>query len=228
MLKIKRGKLIVLESVDGAGKGTVIEALRKHFKDRQDILFTREPGGTPLGADARKILLDRRHDDMHIKTDILLHFAYRPQHHRDVIGPALEKGIHVIMDRCDISTFAFEVFGRNAEEFFDDVMHLCAWVRDLPKDYVKLGGHIFDKIIFLDLVPEIGLKRIIDGRGAQRLDRYEAKELDFHKRVHAGYHRLCNDKLFGSWEVVDATLSPEEVALRVIKIVESVIPARVS
>ncbi len=227
MLKIKRGKVIVLESVDGAGKGAVVEALRKHFKDRQDILFTREPGGTPLGEEVRSILLNRRHDDMHVKTDILLHFAYRPQHYRDVISPALEKGINVIMDRCDISTFAFEVFGRNAEDLFNDVARLCAWVRDLPDDYVKSGGHIFDKIIFLDLVPEIGLKRIIDGRGLQGLDRYEAKELDFHRRVYAGYHKLCNAKLFGPWEIIDATKSPDEVALQVIKIVESMISPRV-
>ncbi len=225
-MAIEHGKLIVLEGLDGAGKGTIVAALREHFKNRKDFLFTHEPGGTPLGEDVRKILLDKRYSKMHVKTDILLHFAYRPEHYKNIIWPALEKGINVVMDRCDISTFAFEVYGRNRADLFNETMRLCAWVRDLPDDYIKSGQHIFDKIIFLDLDPEISLSRITKSRGVSSLDRYEVQGFDFHKRVYSGYHELREDKLFGPWSVVNANQKPEDVAKQVIGIVESTIKSR--
>ena len=106
------GFFISFEGIDGAGKSTHLEAFAKHLRERyqgKEIVLTREPGGTPLGEELRKLLLNQA---MHIETEALLMFAARREHLSEVIEPALQAGKIVISDRFTDASFAYQGGGR--------------------------------------------------------------------------------------------------------------------
>ena len=106
------GFFISFEGIDGAGKSTHLEAFAKHLRGRyqgKEIVLTREPGGTPLGEELRKLLLNQA---MHIETEALLMFAARREHLAVVIEPALQAGKIVISDRFTDASFAYQGGGR--------------------------------------------------------------------------------------------------------------------
>ena len=107
-----QAQFITLDGIDGAGKSTNLNVIRNWFdKRRLPVLFTREPGGTPLGEALREILLNPA-TQAGLRTETLLMFAARQQHLQDVIEPALAQGIHVISDRFTDATFAYQGGGR--------------------------------------------------------------------------------------------------------------------
>ena len=92
-----RGLFITIEGPDGSGKSTQIENIRKFFSDKNiEIVFTREPGGTPIGERIREIILDNRFKEMDPMTEAMLYAASRAQHVAEIIRPALESGKTVI------------------------------------------------------------------------------------------------------------------------------------
>ena len=106
------GFFISFEGIDGAGKSTHLEAFATHLRKRyqgKEIVLTREPGGTPLGEELRKLLLNQA---MHIETEALLMFAARREHLSVVIEPALQAGKIVISDRFTDASFAYQGGGR--------------------------------------------------------------------------------------------------------------------
>jgi len=106
----KKAKFITLEGVDGAGKSTHINFIKKYLADKNlNYFFTREPGGTLLGEKLREILL---HQDMHPETESLLMFAARYEHVQTIITPNLDKGINVISDRFTDATYAYQSGGK--------------------------------------------------------------------------------------------------------------------
>lgn len=171
----RRGKFIVLEGGDGSGKSTAIRHLKEALKDER-ILFTREPGGTPLGKTFREILLSEHMDAL---TELMLFSADRREHLSQVIVPTLRSGVHVICDRFDASTYAYQVYARDKEKhkhFFD--MLNPELTREARPDLY----------IFLD-VPTSVAKERMEAR-TEKMTKFDKAKSAFHRRVNAGYKKF--------------------------------------
>jgi dTMP kinase len=177
-----RGKLIVFEGVEGAGKTTQIQQtatwLQNHYGRDRLVVTTREPGGTKLGQQIRQLLLNDSNDCVDHRTELLLYAADRAQHIATTIEPHLVAGNIILCDRFTDSTIAYQGYGRG----FD-----LAEISQVNQ--LATGGLQSDLTIWLDLDVSIGLQRISE-RG--KLDRMERTNLDFHQRVQQGYQELAN------------------------------------
>ena len=113
---VPQPRFITLEGGEGAGKSTVIAALRDALETAgDDVVCTREPGGTPLAEEIRSLLLDPQHEAASPQTELLLMFAARAQHVRQTILPALQRGAWVICDRFTDSSYAYQGGGRGLD-----------------------------------------------------------------------------------------------------------------
>lgn len=169
-----RGRFLSFDGIDGAGKSGQIDALVGLLRRRGiDVVQSREPGGTPLGEALRDLLLN---EPMHLETEALLMFAARREHLDKVILPALEAGQWVVCDRFSDATFAYQVGGRGLSE--EKFKALEGWVHP---------GLQPDLSFFFDLDPAVAHARVLAGRSAQALDRFELENLDFFHRVRAAY-----------------------------------------
>ena len=168
------GKFITLEGGDGAGKSTVLAAVRDLLTQRNlDIVVTREPGGTLAGEAIRRVLLDPALRGMSAETELLLMFASRAQLVRETIQPALAGGRWVLADRFTDASFAYQGGGRGQP---------LARIADLEN--WAAAGLRPDLTLLLDVPVAEGLKRS-NGRGA--VDRIEMENADFFERVRAAY-----------------------------------------
>ncbi|HEY7872651.1 MAG TPA: dTMP kinase [Rudaea sp.] len=168
------GKLITLEGGEGAGKSTVLEAVRELLAARGiDALVVREPGGTPAGEEIRKVLLDTAHRGLCAESELLLMFASRAQLVRELVRPALAAGRWVLSDRFTDASFAYQGGGRGQPA--DRIAELERWAA---------GGLKPELTLLLDLPVAEGLKRA-NGRGSA--DRIEMENADFFERVRAAY-----------------------------------------
>jgi dTMP kinase len=167
------GKFITFEGVDGAGKSTHLAWFADAMRQRGlDVVITREPGGTPLGEQLRKILLNQ---PMSSGTEALLMFAARLEHIEQVIKPALRAGKWVISDRFSDASFAYQGGGRGLD--WDKLNQLEQWVHpDLQPDLT----------LFFDVPVEVARQRLANNVS---LDRFEQEQADFFERVRAGYHK---------------------------------------
>lgn len=174
----KRGKFIALEGGEGSGKGTIMNHLMSVLPKAQ-VVFTREPGGTPLGEKIRELLLN---EPMSTMTELLLFEAARAEHIERVIAPALLRGVHVICDRFDASTYAYQVrarWGRKHEAFFAHINNEVV-AKNAP-----------DLYLFCDIRPEIALARRMSAGG--EISRFDKEEQSFHQEVYLGYkHFFAN------------------------------------
>ena len=171
---MKRGKFIVLEGGDGAGKGTVVRHLQKVLP-KGKFVYSREPGGTVVGEKVREILLG---EQMSPVTELMLHFSYRFEHIEKVILPNLKKGKHVISERYIASTYAYQIEGWKRPD-------LLPLFRILEKECNKLIKP--DLYLFLDLDAKEGERRLRNK--GEKLDRFELAGLAFHERVRKAYHK---------------------------------------
>src|SRR5262245_15222415 len=127
-----RGKFIVIEGGDGAGKDTQIELLKKDFPD---FIYTREPGGTSLGKTLRGMLLHETHGSLPLLTEAFLFLADRAQHAYEIVAPAIAAGKHVVANRSWISMMAYQVHGREQYDLEDIIKTSVARIyRDCPID----------------------------------------------------------------------------------------------
>ena len=193
-------KYIVIEGLEGAGKTTARDVIVDTLKTLGvgDIVFTREPGGTLLAEKLRSLVLDIRSVGDEVITDkaeVLMFYAARVQLVETVIKPALASGNWVIGDRHDLSTQAYQGGGRGIDQT------LLTTLRD-----AVLGDFRPDLTIYLDVTPEVGLKR---ARARGELDRIEQESLDFFNRTRARYLELAEQD--PSIRTIDATQSLEEV-----------------
>lgn len=198
---MSRGKFIVIEGGDGAGKDTQIELLQKTLSAEQ-FLFVRDPGSTDIGQQLREIVL--HHKDVSKPAELLMYLAARVQLAEEKIKPALEKGMHVISNRFDLSTIAYQIYGRERHDLLDFVRKLSNFA---------LGGLSIDLVVLLDCPPEVGLARI----AAKKHDRLEAEKLPFHTRVFEGYRKHIGDYPNA---IVDATKSADTVHAKVLDAVQ--------
>lgn len=168
-------KFITLDGIDGAGKTTQLDVIRDWFAARQlPVLFTREPGGTPLGEALRDLLLNPE-TQVSLHTETLLMFAARRQHLEEVILPALSRGVNVVSDRFTDATFAYQGGGRGLPD--EQIEILENWVQGSLKP---------DLTILLDVPLEVSLQRIERSR---EKDRFEREAADFFTRVREAYLR---------------------------------------
>ena len=167
-----RGKFLTLEGVDGAGKSTHLDWIAGRLAAAgKKVVVTREPGGTPLGEELRKLLLAQ---SMHLETEALLMFAARREHLDKLILPALDAGHWVLSDRFTDATFAYQGGGRGLN--LDRIETLENWVQQ---------GLQPDLTLVFDLSVEEARRR----RSAATAlpDRFEREDQDFFARVRAVY-----------------------------------------
>ena len=189
---------ITLEGPEGSGKTTQARLLAEYLqKSGLSVHLTREPGGSSIGDQIRKILVDHANTDMHPRTEILLFLAQRAQHVEQIIRPQLADGHIVICDRYRDSTLAYQGFGHGLD------VHLLDTLNDFAT-----GGLQPDLTFLLDVDVEIGLARRSSGGGWNRLDAYQVA---FHQRVRSGYHQLA-EKNPARWIVIDASQPPDQVS----------------
>lgn len=191
-------RLLTLEGGEGAGKSTVLEALRRELDAQgHEVVCTREPGGTPLAEMIRTLLLDPGHEPPSPETELLLMFASRAQHVRDTVLPALARGAWVISDRFTDSSYAYQGGGRGLDE---------AWIADLERRVVGIRPGL---TLLLDVPVAQGRARA--GGREQVADRIECERDEFFERARAVFlARAAADP--GRFRVVDATRDAAAVA----------------
>ncbi|MFP3853795.1 MAG: dTMP kinase [Anaerolineales bacterium] len=181
---------ISFEGPDGCGKSTQAKLLTEWLKVQgYPVLLTREPGGTAIGDQVRKVLMSLENRRMNPRTEFLLFSASRTQLVHEVIRPHLEAGGVIVSDRFYDSSLAYQGYGHGLDE---EALRAIT-------DFVT-GGLKPDLTFLLDLAARVGLTRRRDGGNWNRLDDYD---LEFHKRARQGYLSLASAEP-DRWRVVEA------------------------
>ncbi len=205
-----RGKYIVVDGCEGAGKGTQLKSIRTALPSER-VIFTREPGGTPLAEKIRDLLLMDSGKGMHSNTRFGLFASARSDLMQEVIIPALENGIHVISDRDKSSTFAYQVRADGRSELYQLFHHLHA---------IFCHGATPDLYIYLDVDPEIGSKRT-EHRGDR--NHFDEKDTEYARVVREGYLEYFRDVSSSQKgtkvKIIDANRSLENVGAEFAEII---------
>jgi len=179
----KRGTFITFEGIDGCGKTTQLRLLAAHLRGRGvAVVETVEPGGTEIGKQIRRILLDPLNAGLNSRAELLLYFASRAQNVEQVIRPGLEQGSTVLCDRFTDSTLVYQGCGRGLDT--EPILAL---------DRLACGGLQPDLTILIDIDVALSRERSLlrnekSGTGETRIDDESAA---FHARVREGYHALA-------------------------------------
>jgi dTMP kinase len=206
------GLFLVFEGGEGAGKSTQIQHLATLLGQHgHEVVVTREPGATEVGARIRAMVLSPGHTPVSPRAEALLYAADRAHHVSTVIRPALARGAIVISDRYVDSSLAYQGAGRALA--VEEVSWLSAWAT---------GGLKPHLVVLLDIDPRIGLARA-SLRGSP--DRLEGESLDFHDRVRTSYLELAA-KDTGRYLVIDATLDEKELASAISERVLPLVPLK--
>jgi dTMP kinase len=192
-----RGKFIVLEGGEGAGKSTNLDWIRGQLEARGiKVVTTREPGGTTFGEKLRSLLLDAA-SKIVADTELLLMFAARAQHLHEVIRPALEAGSWVICDRFTDASYAYQGGGRGMN--LQHIEYLEHWIQH---------GLYPDLVLLFDVPVAVGLQRT-HSRG-NAADRFEREQQAFFERVREVY--LVRAQSFPErHRIIDAALDLQQV-----------------
>lgn len=202
------GKFITIEGCDGSGKTTQSQLLEKYLRVKQvPCLFTREPGGTEISEQIRKIILNKENENMNWRTEALLYAASRAQLVGEKIVPALHKGLHVVCDRYIDSTLAYQGYGRGLS------------LEELKRiNYFAAGGLKPDVTFLLDIDPEETFQR----KAGQEKDRLEKEKIEFHQKVRYGYLELARLEP-ERFKIIKATQSIEEIHREIVAFLEEVL-----
>ncbi len=177
-----KGMLITFEGGEGSGKTTLCEKIAEYLEKKgRKVLKVHEPGGTKLGEDVRKILLEDNGYELNPKAELFLFLASRAQLVEEVLRPALNEGRFVLCDRYVDSTVAYQAYGRGIDE---------NTARELNK--FAVGALAPDLTFVLDVETPVGLKRARERekQNGRKGDRIEKAMLGFHQRVRQGYLSL--------------------------------------
>ena len=202
----ERGRFITFEGIDGSGKSTQMRLLGERLRaDGHDIFEAVEPGGTAIGRQIRRILLDAANQDLRPTAELLLYFASRAQNVDECILPALAAGKIVLCDRFTDSTLAYQGYARGLGE--EAVLAL---------DRIACRGLAPDLTLLIDVDVECGLararKRNAVGDAAET--RMDDQSLEFHRKVREAYLALAKQHA-DRFRVIDGRGAPENVAERV-------------
>ncbi|OCH99281.1 dTMP kinase [Legionella jamestowniensis] len=205
----KRGRFIVVEGLEGAGKSTAIQTIKQYLENHvNEVLLTREPGGTRVGETIRTIIKEKIDNEMlDPRAELLLLYAARVQLVEQIIQPALNHGCWVLADRFEMSTFAYQGGGRHLDEQMISALSTFC-----------LQGFKPDLVLFMDIEPEEGLNRV---RQRGTYDRMEQESLVFFTEVYHSYQRLI--KTMSNVVCIDAGQSLEIVQQSIITQLETFI-----
>lgn len=209
-----RGKFITFEGLDGCGKSTQMRRLAERLRERgHQVLESVEPGGTPIGLQIRRILLDNRNRELCPTAEMLLMFAARAQNVDQWILPALGTGKIVLSDRFTDSTLAYQGVARGlGAEVVLDV------------DRIACRGLVPDLTICIDIDPAVGLSRAHarNRRSEDKDTRLDEEDLEFYRKVREGYRQIASDEP-GRVKLIDGSGSLEEVANRIWQVVTPIL-----
>ncbi|MBD5132839.1 MAG: dTMP kinase [Clostridiales bacterium] len=201
-----KGKFIVIEGVEGAGKSRQCSLLCDALNGSGiPAVHTREPGGAALAEKVRELLLDPDYSPDAV-TELYLYSAARRDHLNKIVFPALEAGRVVICDRFIYSTLAYQ-----------------GYARGLDIDYIRevnaktISPLKVDLALFLDILPEVGFAR---KGGADKTDRLERESLEFFNRVYNGFKAMCDS---GELTAIDASGEKAQTAQKILAAVKSVL-----
>lgn len=209
---MKSGCFITLEGGEGTGKTTQIKMLAEYLQTQGiDVVTTKEPGGTPVGLELRKILCTGDKDKFDPVAEALLYYADRRIHVQQKILPALHAGKWVISDRFADSTMAYQYYGYN---------------KRVPKEILEqlyqmtVGDFYPDLTLILDIDPKIGLARSIKRNNEEKEQevRFEGREIEFHNNLRNGFLEIA--KTSPRYEVLNAEQTIENLHKDIVKTVK--------
>ena len=193
-----KGYFLSVEGGDGSGKSTQIQNIKEYLTKRgQEVILTREPGGTEIAEKIRELILDPANEKLTGKAEMLLYAASRAQHLEEKILPALAEGKTILSDRFTDSSIAYQGYGRGLGEMVAEVNRIAT------------GGKEPDLTIFLNITPAAGIARK-NKQDGHILDRMEQEKLAFHEAVYEGYLTLAKEAN-GRIAAIDADRPAEEV-----------------
>jgi len=208
----KKALFITFEGIEGCGKTTQAKLLAEHLRHRNYLVhLTREPGGTRIGDQIRKILLHPENTDLTPLAELLLYEASRAQHVHEVILPNLYSGIHVLCDRYGDASIAYQGAGRELTvELVQEANRIAT--RGLQPDVTLL----------FDVAAEVGLSRArarnLKFDFALQEGRFEEEDILFHRKVRDGYLQLANADR-DRFRIVDGSGSIEDIQKQLQRIV---------
>ena len=204
---------ITFEGVEGSGKTSQIQRLKKYLTEKGiPCRITREPGGCPIGEKVRKILLNPDHREMVPTTELFLYEAARAQHVKEVLKPFLKKGGVILCDRFCDATLAYQGYGRRIE---------LKWIDRLNR--LSSQGIKPDVTFLLDCPSDVGLNRALQRNRAlkqEREERFEREEIQFHRRVRKGYLAIARKEPHRV-KVIDTREGEEKVFEKIRKIIDN-------
>ena len=206
---------ITFEGVEGSGKTTQIQRLKKYLT-RKGIpcKVTREPGGPPISEKIRKILLDPDHREMLPLSELFLYEASRAQHIKEVIKPFLKKGGVILCDRFNDATLAYQGYGRKID---------CDLIQKLNR--FSSQGIEPDLTLLLDCPSDLGLKRALQRNRISKNEkegRFEREKIQFHRRVRKGYLAIAK-KEPRRVKIIDTRAGEEKVFEEIREIVDDLL-----
>ena len=206
---------ITFEGVEGSGKTTQIQRLKKYLTQIGiSCKVTREPGGCPISERVREILLNPDHREMIPMSELLLYEAARAQHMKEVIKPFLKKGGVVLCDRFSDATLAYQGYGRRID---------LKWIERLNQ--LSSQGIKPDVTFLLDCPSDVGLKRALHRNRTlrqEREERFENEKIQFHRRVRKGYLAIAKKEPYRV-KVIDTWEGEDKVFEKIRKIVDNLI-----
>ncbi|MCU1273131.1 MAG: thymidylate kinase [Bryobacterales bacterium] len=201
-----QGRFITFEGTDGSGKTTQMRLLADRLRrEGRNVLETVEPGGTAIGKQVRRILLDAANHDLRPTAELLLYFASRAQNVDECILPALSAGNIVLCDRFTDSTLAYQGYARGLGE---------ETVRALDK--IACRDLVPDLTLLIDVDLDTGLARAHtrNAAGSAAETRMDDQSLAFHRKVRDAYMALAKQHA-GRFRIIDGRGAPEAVAAKV-------------
>ncbi len=205
---MSRGVFITFEGGEGVGKSTQIKILEIALKEQgREVIVTREPGGTPAAEEIRNLLSHNVYGgNWTPEAEMMLLFAARAMHIKDVIAPALDAGKTILCDRYIDSTRVYQGHLQQVDKDFIDAL-----------EQKIVGEHTPDVTFILDLPAEDAMARV-QTRGAQ--DHYDRGDLEFYETLRQGFLDIAQDST-ERCVIVDAGQSIEEIAVEIIKVLEN-------
>lgn len=203
-----KGLFITLEGGEGSGKSTAINAINEYFLSRgYKTLVSREPGGIKIGEEIRTVILDKENTMMTPECETLLYAASRIQLLNEKIIPALNDGIVVILDRYIDSSFVYQGVARGVG------------IKNVERANGFALSYMPNITFFLDVRPEVGLKRL---SGRDKMDRLDLESIDFHNKVYNGYLEVM--KMYPERiKRIDGEQAPELVIKQITDVLDKVI-----
>lgn len=206
------GRFITVEGGEGTGKSTQVKLLEEYLSSKGiDVVITREPGGTEIGTELRRLLCTGDKDKFDPIAEVLLYYADRRIHLQQKVWPALEKGSWVISDRFADSTMAYQYYGYNKrvpKKILEDLYN------------ITVGDFYPDLTLILDIDPQIGLSRsmVKNSHYEEQEIRFESRKLDFHNNLRNGFLEIA--KTANRYVVLNAEQSVHDLHSDIVKVVD--------